>query len=172
MVKPCPYLPSGQKKLSWRELNALRDDQGEELYLLCLEYGQQLWLENLPARALLAVDRALYCDVPAEAGCLKNNPLPYAAIGWLVSQPTEQFTGNARVHYQHLADRVKGDRAAQKKWRAWAAWAITRRARPDLVADADHVVTEPTPSEIRQALLLHGIKGEVETWEKAIGLIT
>ena len=172
MVTPCPYLPSGQKKLSWRELNALRDDQGEELYLLCLEYGQQLWLENLPARALLAVDRALYCDVSADAECLKHYPLPYAAIGWLVSQPTEQFTGNARVHYQHLADRVKGDRAAQKKWRAWAAWAITRRARPDLVADPDHVVTEPTPSEIRQALLLHGIKGEVETWEKALGSIT
>jgi len=172
VVTPCPYLPSGQKKLSWRELNALRDDQGEELYLLCLEYGQQLWLENLPARALLAVDRALYCDVSADAECLKHYPLPYAAIGWLVSQPTEQFTGNARVHYQHLADRVKGDRAAQKKWRAWAAWAITRRARPDLVADADHVVTEPTPNEIRQALQLHGIKGEVETWEKAIGSIT
>jgi hypothetical protein len=172
VVTPCPYLPSGQKKLSWRELNALRDDQSEELYLLCLEYGQQLWLENLPARALLAVDRALYCDVPADAECLKHYPLPYAAIGWLVSQPTEQFTGNARVHYQHLADRVKGDRAAQKKWRAWAAWAITRRARPDLVADADHVVTEPTPNEIRQALQLHGIKGEVETWEKAIGSIT
>jgi hypothetical protein len=172
VVKPCPYLPSGQKKLSWRELNALRDDQGEELYLLCLEYGQQLWLENLPARALLAVDRALYCDVSADAECLKHYPLPYAAIGWLVSQPTEQFTGNARVHYQHLADRVKGDRAAQKKWRAWAAWAITRRARPDLVADPDHVITEPTPNEIRQALQLHGIKGEVETWEKAIGSIT
>ena len=172
MATPSPYLPSGQNKLSWRELNALRDDQGEELYLLCLEYGQQLWLENLPARALLAVDRALYCDVPAEAECLKNNPLPYAAIGWLVSQPTEQFTGNARVHYQHLADRVKGDRAAQKKWRAWAAWAIVRRVRPDLPADPDHVVTEPSHNEIRRALQLHGIKGEVETWEKAIGSIT
>ena len=172
MVTPCPYLPSGQKKLSWRELNALRDDQGEELYLLCLEYGQQLWLENLPARALLAVDRALYCDVSADAECLINYPLPYAAIGWLVSQPTEQFTGNARVHYQHLADRVRGDRAAQKKWRAWAAWAIVRRVRPDLAADSDHVVNEPTHGEIRQALQLHGIEGEVETWEKAIGSIT
>ena len=172
MATPCPYLPSCQKKLSWRELNALRDDQGEELYLLCLEYGQQLWLENLPARALLAVDRALYCDVSADAESLINYPLPYAAIGWLVRQPTEQFTGNARVHYQHLADRVRGDRAVQKKWRAWAAWAIVRRVRPDLPADSDHVVNEPTHSEITQALQLHGMKGEVETWEKAIGSIT
>ena len=172
MATPCPYLPSGQRKLSWRDLNALRDGRGEELYLLCLEYGQQLWLENLPARALLAVDRALYCDVAADAECLKANPLPYAAIGWLVSQPTEEFTGNARVHYQHLADRVKGERAAQKKWRAWAAWAIVRAVRPDLAADPEHVVTEPTHSEIRQALQLHGIQGEAETWEKAIESIT
>ena len=172
MATPCPYLPSGQRKLSWRDLNALRDDQGEELYLLCLEYGQQLWLENLPARALLAVDRALYCDVPADAECLKANPLPYAAIGWLVSQPTEEFTGNARVHYQHLADRVKGERAAQKKWRAWAAWAVVRRVRPDLAADPEHVVTEPTHGEIKQALELHGIQGEAESWEKAIESIT
>jgi len=172
VATPCPHLPFGARKLSWRELNALRDDQGEELYLLCLEYGQQLWLENLPARALLAVDRALYCNVPADAECLKQHPLPYAVIGWLVSQPTEQFTGNARVHYQHLADRVKGERALQKKWRAWAAWAITRQVRPDLAADPEHAVTEPTHREIKQALQDHGIKGEVETWEKAIGSIT
>ena len=114
----------------------------------------------------------MYCNVPTEAECLKDNPLPYAAIGWLVSQPTEQFTGNARVHYQHLADRVKGDRAAQKKWRAWAAWAIVSQVRPDLQADPDHVVTEPSNNEIRRALQLHGINGEVETWEKAIGSIT
>jgi hypothetical protein len=79
---PCPYLPPARQKLSWRELNALRDDQGEKLYLLCLEYGQQLWLSDLPARALLAVDRALYCDVSAESDCLKKYPLPFAAIGW------------------------------------------------------------------------------------------
>jgi hypothetical protein len=50
----------------------LRDDQGPELYRLCLEYGQQLWLEDLPARALLAVDRALYCDVPGDADVLSE----------------------------------------------------------------------------------------------------
>lgn len=169
MVTPCPYLPPCLRKLSWRDLNPLREDQGEELYLLCLEYGQQLWLENLPARALLAVDRALYCDVSADAKCLKENPLPYTAIGWLVSQPTNQFTGNARVHYQHLADRVKGERAEQKKWRAWAAWAVVRRVRPDLPADPKHAVIEPSHDEIRQGLQTHGIQGEVESWEKAIG---
>ena len=168
MAVPCPYLPGVKRALSWRELNALREDQGAELYLLCLEYGQQLWCENLPARALLAVDRALYCDVPAEAVCLKLNPLPYAAIGWLVAQPTTEFTGNARVHYQHLADRVKGERAAQKKWRAWAAWAVVRKVRPDLPADPKHAVTEPSLNEIQAGLQSHGNAGEVDAWQRAL----
>ena len=168
MATPCPHLPASQRKLSWRELNALRDNQGAELYLLCLEYGQQLWCENLPARALLAVDRALYCDVPAKANCLKANPVPYAAIGWLVAQPTTDFTGNARVHYQHLADRVKGERAEQKKWRAWAAWAVVRKVRPDLPADPKHAVTEPSLNEIKAGLQSHGISGEVDAWQRAL----
>ena len=103
MPTPCPFLPSCGRPLSWRDLNALRDDQGPELYRLCLEYGQQLWLDDLPARALLAVDRALYCDVPGDADLLIEYPMPYRAIGWMVKQPAETFTGNARVHYQHLA---------------------------------------------------------------------
>lgn len=168
MVTPCPYLPVSELKLSWRDLNALREDQGAELYLLCLKYGQQLWLEQLPARALLAVDRALYCDVPADAECLKLNPLPYSAIGWLVAQPTSEFTGNARVHYQHLADRVKGERSAQKKWRAWAAWAVVRQVRPDLPADPKHAVIEPSLIEIKAGLESHGIAGEVDTWQRAL----
>ncbi len=168
MAAPCPYLPAVKRNLSWRDLNALRDNQGAELYQLCLEYGQQLWLEQLPARALLAVDRALYCDVPADALCLKLNPLPYAAIGWLVAQPTTEFTGNALVHYQHLADRVKGERAAQKKWRAWAAWAIVRQVRPDLPSDPKHEVTEPSLNEIKSGLETHGIAGEVDAWQQAL----
>ncbi len=107
MPTPCPFLPSCGRPLSWRDLNAHRDGQGPELYRLCLEYAQQLWLDGLPARALLAVDRALYCAVPTEAEVLREYPMPYRTVGWMVSQPAEGFTGNARVHYQHLADRVR-----------------------------------------------------------------
>lgn len=172
VATPCPYLPPSRQKLSWRDLNALRDDQREKLYQLCLEYGHQLWLENLPARALLAVDRALYCDVSADSEILKQYPIPYATIGWLVSQPTEEFTGNARVHYQHLADRVKGERAEQKKWRAWAAWAVVRLVRPDLPADPKHDVIEPSTNQIREALEQHGIAGEATVWQKALSDFT
>jgi hypothetical protein len=132
-----------------------------------LEYGQQLWLDGLPARALLAVDRALYCDVAPDDEAVLAYPLPYRAIGWLVAQPAEGFTGNARVHYQHLADRVRGERAEQKRWRAWAAWAIVRKVRPDLPGDPKHAVTEPTPTEIAAALTRHGIRDEAATWRQA-----
>jgi len=165
---PCPFLPSCGRPLSWRDLNALRDDRGPELYRLCLAYGQQLWLQDLPARALLAVDRALYCDVPGDAEILNSHPLPYRAIGWMVRQPVQGFAGNARVHYQHLADRVRGERADLKKWRAWAAWAVTRRRRPDLSGDPRHAVREPTLAEISAGLDEHGIAAETDEWRRAL----
>jgi hypothetical protein len=154
--------------LSWRDLAEFREDGGAELYLLCLEYGQQLWLDGLPARALLAVDRALYCDVAASAEVLQAYPLPYAAIRWLVSQPSDAFTGNARVHYQHLADRVRGERADIKKWRAWAAWALVRQARPELPNDPKHIVLEPSYAEISAGLIAYGVTGENAVWQAAL----
>jgi hypothetical protein len=165
---PCPFLPSCGRPLTWRDLNALRDNQGAELYRLCLEYGQQLWLDDLPARALLAVDRALYCDVPEGDVALTEYAMPYRAIGWMVRQPADGFTGNARVHYQHLADRVRGERAALKKWRAWAAWAVTCHVRPDLPADPKHAVTEPTHAEIEAGLRAYGLVSEITEWRQAL----
>lgn len=165
---PCPYLPSCGRTLSWRDLAVWREERGPELYLTCLEYGQQLWLDGLPARALLAVDRALYCDVAPEDDAVVAYPLPYRAIGWMVAQPAEGFTGNARVHYQHLADRVRGERAELKRWRAWAAWAIVRKVRPDLPGDPRHAVVEPSMGAIADGLTSHGIKGEAGEWRRAL----
>ena len=168
MAAPCPFLPACGRALSWRDLAALRDNSDGELYLVCLEYAQQLWLDDLPARALLAVDRALYCDVAAGTEALTTYPLPYATIGWMVSQPSETFTGNARVHYQHLADRVRGERADLKKWRAWAAWAIVRKACPALPGDLRHAVSEPTQAAIAEGLATFGLPDECQLWQKAL----
>ncbi len=168
MPTPCPFLPSCGRPLSWRDLNALREDQGAELYGICLEYAQQLWLEELPARALLAVDRALYCDVPAHAGILTAYPMPYRTVGWMVAQPSRSFTGNARVHYQHLADRVRGDRAEIKRWRAWAAWAVVRAARPDLPCDPRHDVREPSLTQIESGLVAAGVAHDLTEWRRAL----
>ena len=155
--------------MSWRDLAEHRAEGGAELYARCLEYGQQLWLDGLPARALLAVDRALYCDVKGTEDAVRAYPLPYAAIRWLVSQPSEAFTGNARIHYQHLADRVRGERAELKKWRAWAAWALVRRARPELPGDPEHVVSAPSLEDIAAGLETQGIPGEAQHWRDCLG---
>ena len=74
MRPACPLLPAPSRRLSWRDLEGAADEP--ELYLNCLAYAQQLWQDNLPARALLAVDRALYCDLPAGHPALAAHPLP------------------------------------------------------------------------------------------------
>ena len=99
---------------------------------------------------------------------LTEYPMPYRAIGWMVKQPADTFTGNARVHYQHLADRVRGERADLKKWRAWAAWAVTRYVRPDLTGDPKHIVSEPTHAEIEAGLSTYGVSGEIDEWRRAL----
>lgn len=167
MRPACPSLPHPTAPMSWRDLEGARDEA--ELYLNCLRYAQQLWRENLPARALLAVDRALYCDVPAGHPVLAGHPLPYAAVRWMVATDCgETFTGNARVHYQHLADRVRGPRQAIKRWRAWAGWALARAARPELPGDPRHAVREPTTGEIRAGLEAEGLPGEAALWESVL----
>jgi len=43
-----------------------------------------------------------------------------------------------------------------------------RRARPDFPGDPRHAVEEPTEAAIGEALLSHGIEGEVGTWRDAL----
>ena len=167
MPSACPLLPRPLARMSWRDLESAHDDA--ELYLNCLRYAQQLWQDNLPARALLAVDRALYCDIPAGHPLLAEHPLPYAVIRWMIAADSgEAFTGNARVHYQHLADRVRGPRQAVKRWRAWAGWALARAARPDLPGDPRHAVREPDLKEIGEGLRVSGLPGEDALWLAAL----
>lgn len=167
MRPACPLLPHPLAPMSWRDLESAPDER--ELYLRCLRYAQQLWRDNLPARALLAVDRALYCDLPSGDPVLVEHPLPYGAIRWLIAADTgDTFTGNARVHYQHLADRVRGPRQAIKRWRAWAGWALARRARPDLPGDPRHAVREPDLREIHAGLEAAGHAGEALVWLRVL----
>lgn len=130
-----------------------------------MRYGQALWLKGLSARALLAVDRALYANLRGDESILKDWPLPYAAVAWLVAHnPDDCFIGNPRVHYQHLADRVKGVRAEQKRWRAWSCWHLVRKVAPELPNDPKHLVDEPTESAVFTGLECHGISGEANQW--------
>ncbi|GHC02494.1 hypothetical protein [Cerasicoccus arenae] len=155
--------------MDWRDLARWRKNPGEDFYRTALAYGQYLWEQGLSARALLAVDRALYANLHGDEAVLEEWPWPYETIGWLVANnPADQFIGNPRVHYQHLADRVRGERADQKKWRAWAAWAVVRQVAPELPPDTKHAVVEPTLAEIAIGLRTHGAPGELDAWQRVI----
>lgn len=162
----CPHLPPPRDGLDWRTLHAFRDaDRGAEFYLSCLEYGHALWQRGFAARSLLCLDRAFGADLRGDEAVLREWPLPYAAMGWLIhATPADLFIGNPRVHFQHYADRMNEPRRAQRSARAWACWAIARAIRPELPADPKHRVVEPTLEEIAQSLLLHGLPGEAELW--------
>src|ERR1700693_2429834 len=84
MLPACPHLPPAPKKMDWRELRRHGDGRGADFYLSALTYGQHLWQRGLAARALLAVDRALLADVPADAAILAQWPLPYRALCWIM----------------------------------------------------------------------------------------
>lgn len=155
--------------LDWRTLHELGDHRGGRFFLQCQRYAQYLWTRGHAARAILAADRALLAELRGDEPELATHPLPYAALAWLIaSTPPDVFLGNPRVHYQHLADRVRGHRQAQRSARAWACWHLARAVRPDLPADPRHAVQEPSIESTAAALDAHGIAGERRVWQAAL----
>ena len=166
VLPACPFLPDCPEEMSWRSLNELANDRSGRFFLRALQYGQFLWIRGLVARAVLSVDRGLLADLESGDPILGKHPLPYRALAWMISSaPADSLVGNPRVHYQHLADRVRGDRAAQRAWRAWGMWHISRLARPEFPGDPRHEVTEPSPAEIQTGLETFGLRGEFSWWK-------
>ena len=169
-LPPCPHLPAPRAGLDWRALHAFRDaDRGPEFYLACLEYGQALWTRRLAARTMLCLDRALGADLRGDEPVLREWPLPYAAMMWLVAQaPSDVFIGNPRVHFQHYAGRMNEPRRDQRRARAWACWALARVVRPDLPGDPSHRIDEPSAETIAADLRAHGHASEADLWLAAL----
>jgi hypothetical protein len=159
-------LPAPRAGLDWRALHVYREaKRGGDFYFACLEYGHALWQSGCAARAVLCLDRAFGADLKGDEAELREFPMPYAALAWLVSEtPPGVFLGNPRVHFQHYADRMNEPRREQRRWRAWACWALVRAVRPDLAGDPRHCVTEPAPDVIGRSLQAHGLPGESELW--------
>ncbi len=169
ILPPCPHLPPAKPGMDWRAMNEWRGNQGAEFYLTALTYAQTLWQRTLPARALLCLDRAMGADLTGDEPVLREWPLPYAAMAWFMAHtPRSVFIGNPRVHFQHYADRLGEPRKEQRKWRAWACWAIARRVRPEWSNDPKHDVVEPIENFIAQELTLHGHLGEAALWESVL----
>lgn len=169
-IIPIPNLPTPNANMSWRDLNAFRMNQrGSDFYVTCLSYAQFLWSKELPARAILCLDRALGAELHGNEACLDKHPLPYHALAFIIKNvPPDAFIGNPRVHFQHYADRLGPPRKDIRKWRSWACWAIVRNLRPDWPNDPKHTVVEPQFDEIERNLRLHGHTGEAELWRKAL----
>ncbi|MEO6245319.1 MAG: hypothetical protein ABIQ12_07765 [Opitutaceae bacterium] len=166
----CPHLPVPRAGLDWRALHGFRAaDRGGAFYFACLEYGHALWQRGYSARALLCLDRAFGANLTGREPELLVQPLPYAAMAWLIAAtPPDVFLGNPRVHFQHYADRMNEPRRELRRWRAWACWALARAVRPEFPGDPKHRVVEPTVAEICGALRTHGLRDEADLFRTVL----
>ncbi|MEO0509278.1 MAG: hypothetical protein AAF065_05420 [Verrucomicrobiota bacterium] len=164
----CPHLPRPELQMSHRCLTKLETNTSD-FYFKALQYGNYLWQTGHAGRAILAITRALYADIDENDPVLEEWPLPYAALEWiLANQGSDDFPGNPRISFQHQATRLRGEREALRRARAWAVWALVRKARPSLPGDLDDPVQEPDQHQIHALLIQHGHKTEADLWSKSI----
>lgn len=165
----CLHLPPPRARMDWRDLRVHGSSRGAEFYFTALEYAHYLWRHGRAARAILCLDRAFGADLRGDESGLKDWPLPYAALAWLLARtPPGVFLGNPRVHFQHLAHRVNAPRREQRCWRAWACWAISRRVLPQLPGDPRHRVKGPAEKKIATQLARHGHAAEPDLWRSVL----
>ena len=167
-----PLLPIPEDCMSYKDLRKFRANQKAEFFQVALKYSNYLWKKGLPARALLAMDRALFADIQSMAKVFIDWELPYSALVWyLTNLQSSKFMGNPRIHYQHLADRLRGDRENVKKWRSWACWYLSCKACPNLKPDVNHIFNEPSLVRIKKELNQHGIQEDLIHFENALKIL-
>lgn len=138
--------------MSYRDLQAARTAGMDALYLETLRYAHFLWQERLPARAILALARALY--LPPH-GFRQTMVPPYRAYRWILAHAENRgFLGNPRISFARQASRL---RVADplKRSRAWAMWHLTRVTLPGLPEDPGTEANAPE-TEV--------LVGQLDTW--------
>ena len=166
---PCPWLPmvNADEPLDHTLLRRHGTARDANFYLDALRYGHYLWRQGHAGRALLAVTRALYAEVSPTDPLLRQWPLPYAALAWMLREnDSDDFPGNPRLSYQHQACRLRGDRRELRTARAWAVWALACTARPHL--HGDDTCPELSLTEIAESLEKEGHPGEAALWKKSL----
>jgi len=171
----CPHLPSVSPDLRAAALRRFGKERGADFYLGCLECAQALWLRGLPAQSILLLNRAFASDLQGDDPVLRERPLPYAAMLWVLrSARPGDFLGNPRRHFQHLATRMVEPRRELRAARAWACWAFARKVFPGLPGDERQLreegLAEPDLAEIRTKLSVLGLPGEASLWEQVLDL--
>jgi hypothetical protein len=151
--------------MSYRDLRPERLQHPGDLFEAACRYAQYLWLQQLPARSLLALCRALYLDPDLAP---TGSEQPYKAVVWILRHAhMGGFLGNPRVSFFHQAVRTNPHRFLQRE-RAAALWYLTRRARPDLPPDPEEWTAPPRPDFLAHQLDDHGLPGEGSLFEKAL----
>ncbi len=165
----CPYLPQPNVHMTHRCLTDLKDADRERFYYTALKYGHTLWQKGHAGRSILAITRALYADLAEDAAILQQWPLPYAALQWIVANhDSDDFPGNPRISFQHQATRLRGERQALRRARAWAVWVLICKARPALIGDPTQGIEEPNLQVIETQLRSYGHSNEVAVWQSAL----
>ncbi|MCB1208315.1 MAG: GNAT family N-acetyltransferase [Verrucomicrobiales bacterium] len=176
MNEPNPFLPQIDREYGVADMEKFgRDDRGAAFYHTALCYAQSHWLKGFPAKSLLLVNRALSLPLPLTDRILTEWPLPYKAVAWLLQQrPADQFIGNPRRHWQHLATRMVEPNKPLRTWRAWACWYLAKEMLPEAEFPGDHVqtckeqVVEPTYRTILKNLQDLSPADDVQRWVEAL----
>lgn len=168
-LSACPHLPEVDGPIRASALKICGKARDEAFYNLALKCAQSLWLQGLPAQSLLLINRAFGADIDSEMA----GDLPYAAAAWVMKyRKSDQFIGNPRRHYQHLATRMVEPRKELRSWRAWACWMIACKVFPDYPADDEQIlkegIVEPSRAEVFDNLARIGLSGESELWDSVV----
>ncbi len=165
----CPFLPAVKEPLRAAGMKRFGKGRGVPFYQGALECAQSLWMQGLPAQSLLQLNRAFSADLNGSEPVLDAFELPYRAMRWVMAEcPDDQFIGNPRRHFQHLATRMVGSRRELRSWRAWACWWHAVDVFPDFPADEKQLceegIREPSRNQILDNLEKWGHAGESHLW--------
>ncbi len=171
-LTPCPHLPAAPEPRTAAWMRRFGESRDASFYVAALTCAQSLWLQGLPAQAILQLNRAFSADLRGSEPELQQWPLPYAALAWILCQDHgDRFIGNPRRHFQHLATRMNEPRRDLRIWRAWACWDLARLTRPQDPPDLEQLraesIREPETEQIAIRLAGLGLPGEAGLWRAA-----
>ena len=127
---PCPWLPEIRERHDFTLTRRHGSDRGTAFYQDALSYAQSQWRSGKPAQAILQLDKAWMADLAPDHSVLAAHPPPYRALCWLLmaaASGSHGYLGNPVRHFQHLASRMSGPRAAIRSWRAWLCMHLAER---------------------------------------------
>ncbi|MDZ4287172.1 MAG: GNAT family N-acetyltransferase [Prosthecobacter sp.] len=173
--EPHPLLPEIARPYEAAEINAFGKDRGPGFYEMAHRYAQSLWRLGYPAKCILLLNRALSSPMTGGEPILQRLPLPYQAMAWLLlHRPADQFIGNPRRHWQHLATRMVQPNKELRTWRAWACWYLAKEILPetefpgDLEQIREEGVVEPTFDQIADHLRRLSPANDMDVWQAAL----